>query len=146
MRKFLMVAGLLLAVAACTTAQQQTAQQNIAKAQQIIVEGCSIVQPTLASVQVLDPAIAPFVVANGAFCAAQATINVASIQTMVGTSIPAAIALVNSSTLIPANNKPGVIGGLTAFQIALSSALIVMQQNAPATVTTPASAPIGASA
>lgn len=131
MRKFLVLTGLAL-LAACSTAQQQNAQQQLVKAQQLIVQGCTIVQPTLVSVQTMDPAIAPFVLANGAFCAAQNAINVASIQTMVSTSIPAAIALVNSSTLIPSAQKTPVIGGLTAFQIALSGAMIVIEQNMPA--------------
>ena len=139
MRKLLAVLC-IAALAACSTGQQQTAQQQLAKAQQLIVEGCTIVQPTLVSVQTMDPAIAPFVLANGAFCAAQSAINVASIQAMVSTSIPAAINLVSSRTLIPAPQKPAVIGGLTAFQIALSGAMIVIEQNMPApTPATPAS-------
>jgi hypothetical protein len=141
MKKVLLVIAAVAALAGCSTAQQQTAQQQLAKAQQLIVEGCTIVQPTLASVQLMDPAIAPFVVANGAFCAAQNTINVASIQTMVSTSIPAAINLISTSTLIPADQKPAVIGGMTAFQIALSGAMIVIEQNMPATPATPASSP-----
>ena len=146
MKRTLMV-GLFLLLAACTTAQQQTAQQNLAKAQQLIVQGCSIVQPTLVSVQTMDPAIAPFVLANGAFCAAQNAIDVKSIQTMVQTSIPAAIGLVQNSTLIPAEQKPVVVGGMTAFQIALSAAMVVIEQNTPAPAATapaPASTPVGA--
>lgn len=140
MKKLTLSLCLAAALAACSTAQQQTAQQQLAKAQQLMVEGCTIVQPTLISVQTMDPAMAPFVLANGAFCAAQNTINVASIQGMVSTSIPAAINLVSSSTLIPPAQKPAIVGGLTAFQIALSGAMIVIEQNMPAPA--PASAPV----
>lgn len=139
MKKILLCVALLLG--ACTTAQQQTAQADAAKAQQVIANGCLIVQPTLTSIQVIDPALAPFVVANGAFCAAVTAVNVTSIQQMVNTSIPQAISLVQSSTLIPAAQKPVIVGALTAFQVALSSAMIVLNQ-APA-VATPASAASG---
>lgn len=138
MKKILLCVALLLG--ACSTAQQQTAQQDATKVQQIVSNGCLIVQPTLTSVQVIDPALAPFVVANGAFCAAVTAVNVTSIQQMVNTSIPQAISLVQSSTLIPTAQKPTVIGALTAFQVALSSAMIVLNQAAPAV---PASAASG---
>ena len=139
--------GLAVLLGACTTAQQQTAQQDAAKAKQIISNGCLIVQPTLTSVQVLDPALAPFVVANGAFCAAVNAVNVTSISTMVGTSIPQAEALVNASVLIPADKKPLIIGALTAFQVALSSAMVVLNQQAPIAIlpASGAAVPLGAS-
>lgn len=139
MKKLFLCFALLLG--ACSTAQQQTAQADAAKAQQVIANGCLIVQPTLMSVQTLDPALAPFAVANGAFCAAVSAVNVASIQTMVQTSIPQAMQLVQSSTLVPGEQKPIIVGALTAFQVALSSAMIVLNQ-APA-VATPASAASG---
>jgi hypothetical protein len=136
---FHMVAMALL-LGACSTTQIQTASQDAAKAQQIISEGCSVVQPTLTTVQALDPAIAPFVVANGAFCAAASSVNVASIQTMIGTSVPAAVELVQNSTFIPADQKPTIIGALGAFQTALSSALIFLQPAMPAAPASGASA------
>jgi len=137
--KRILILGLALALGACSTAQQQTAQQDAAKAQQIIANGCLIVQPTLESVQVIDPALTPFVVANGAFCDAVSNVNVTSLSTMVGTSIPQAEKLVQSSALIPADQKPIIIGSLTAFQVALSSALVVFNQ-APVTPVAPAPA------
>ena len=147
MKRFAIV-GLFLALAACSSAQQITAQQAMARLQTDVSNGCLIVQPTLVSVQTLDPDLAPFVVANGAFCAANSTINVTSIQAMVNTSIPAAEALVNSSPLIPTDKKPVVVGALTAFQIALSTALVIYSQSAPPAVAapvTPAASPLGAS-
>ena len=144
MKKLFLCFALLLG--ACSTAQQQTAQQDAAKVQQIIANGCMIVQPTLASVQLIDPALAPFVVANGAFCAAANAVNVTSISTMVGTSIPQAEALVNASVLIPADKKPIIIGAMTAFQVALSSALVVLNQAPIATLpASGAAVPLGAS-
>lgn len=137
MKKLFLCFTLLLG--ACSTAQQQTAQQDAAKAQQIVANGCLIVQPTLTSVQLIDPAIAPFVVANGAFCAAVSAVNVASLSAMVNTSIPQAESLVQSSTLIPAAQKPTIIGALTAFQVALSSAMIVFNQVQPAVAASAAS-------
>jgi len=141
--KRIILSAVALVLGACSTAQQQTAQQDAAKAQQIVANGCLIVQPTLQSVQVIDPALAPFVVANGAFCAAVSAVNVSSINTMVGTSIPQAEALVNSSTLIPAAQKPIIIGALTAFQVALSSAMIVFNQAQSTAPAVPASAASG---
>ena len=143
MKRLLVCVAAFLALGACTTAQQQTAQADAAKVQQIIANGCLIVQPTLTSVQVLDPALAPFVVANGAFCAAVSAVNVASLSTMIGTGIPQAEALVNASVLIPADQKPIIIGALTAFQVALSSAMIVFNQAQPAATAAPASAASG---
>lgn len=127
---------------ACSTAQQQTAQQAAAKAQALLTQGCSVVQPTLASVQLIDPAVAPFVVANVAFCAAVATVNVTSIQAMINTSIPQAEQLIQNSSLIPADQKPIVIGALTAFQVLLGQIMLVLQNAQPADTTAPASAAV----
>lgn len=137
--KRVLLAGVIAiaALAGCSAAQQANVAANAQKVQVIITDGCSIVQPTLVSVQTMDPAIAPFVLANGAFCAAAANVNVSSLQQMVNTSIPAAMQLVTNSTLIPANQKPLVVGGLTAFQVALSSAMILLQTVPVATPTAP---------
>jgi hypothetical protein len=46
---------------------------------------------------------------------------------------------VNASALIPATQKPIIIGALTAFQVALSTALVVYNQSTTAATAVPAS-------
>lgn len=146
MKRLIIIGAFLLA--ACSTAQQQNAQQVLAKLQMDVSNGCLIVQPTLASLQLIDPAVAAVATANGIFCAANSAVNVASITTIVNTGIPATEAAVQASTLIPANQKPIIVGALTAFQIALSTALVVFNQSGGAvtTPTTPAAPATEASA
>jgi hypothetical protein len=138
------------ALGACSTAQQQNAQQVLAKLQTDVVGACTVFQATEPSVQIFiatDPTANAVVTGVNLACTASSTINVTSISALVSTSIPAAIVAVNASTVIPAAQKPAIIGALTALNVALSTALVVYNQNAPAVVpTSPASAPVAASA
>jgi hypothetical protein len=143
----LLVAGFatLALLSGCSTAQQESATAAVAKLQTDVANGCLVVQPTLASIAVIDPAVGAIATANSVFCAANAAINASSITTIVNTSIPATETAVNASTLIPAAQKPVIIGALTAFQVALSTALVVYNQAQPAATATAASAPVAAS-
>lgn len=137
---------LALALGACSTAAQQTAQGDLAKLQQIVVNGCMVVQPTLQAVAAVDPAVMAAATANGLACAAASSITPTSVQTIISTGIPAIEQAVNASTLIPANQKPLVSAALGIFQLTLTNALTVFGQAPATTPTAPASAPAAASA
>jgi len=150
MKRFLTigsVAGLFVAaitaivLAACSSAQLQTAQGDLAKLQTQVTDGCMVVQPVLMSVAALDPTFAAAATANGLFCSAASSVTVTSVQTAISTGIPAITTALNASTLIPANQKPVISGALGAFQLLLTNALQVYGAAAAAT---PASAASGA--
>jgi hypothetical protein len=140
MKKLLIVGALVSALAACSTAQQQTAQGDLAKLQTTVVNGCMVVQPVLVSIAALDPTVGAASVANGLFCAAASSITVTSVQSAISTGIPAISTAVDASTLIPADKKPIVAGALGVFQLLLTNALAVY--GAPVST---ASAPVAAS-
>lgn len=141
-----LTAGLVatIVLGACSSAQQQTAQQVAAKLQADVTGACTVFTATEPGLQVFlaaDPTVNTVVTGVNLFCAANASINVASLNTLVSTSIPAAIAAVNASTVIPAAQKPVIVGVLTALNLALSTALVVYDQTQPVAVPTAASAP-----
>jgi hypothetical protein len=121
----------LAALAACTTAQLNTAQGNIAKLQTTVANGCMVVQPVLVSVAGLDPSWAAAATANGLFCAAASSITVASVQSTISTGIPAISNALNASTQIPADKKPLIAGAIGAFGLLLTQALEVYGPVAP---------------
>lgn len=130
--------------AGCSTAQQATAQQIAAKLQVDVAGACTVFQATEPGVQIFiaaDPTVNQVVTGVNLVCVANSSINVASISALVSTSIPAAITAVNNSTVIPAAQKPAIVGALTALNIALSTALVVYNQSQPAAVPTTASTP-----
>lgn len=144
-RMLLLAAGIALSVflGACSTAQQATASQDLAKLQTTIVNGCMVVQPALVAVAAIDPAVQVAATANGLVCTAASSITVTSAQSLVSTGIPAIEQAVQASTLIPANQKPLVLAAIGVFQLTVTNALAVYGQ---AAVTAPASAPAAASA
>ncbi|AOZ06681.1 hypothetical protein [Cupriavidus malaysiensis] len=112
-----------------------------------VVKACAVVQPTLQSVQAMtvdDPAkqviLAQLVKDNGAVCAAGASVDASSVQSLVNTSVPAAIQVVGLLPLDPAA-RSGVQIGLMAFQVALAAALAQYGAPAPSSTLAPASAP-----
>ena len=141
---YALVAGIcLLALGACSTAQQATASADLAKLQTTVVNGCMVVQPTLMAVAAVDPTVATAATANGLFCATAGAITVTSVQTLVSSGIPAIEKAVTDSTLIPANQKPLVVAALGLFQMTVSNALAVYGNASTATA---ASAPAATSA
>lgn len=148
MKKMLLIAaGLVLsALSACSTTQQATAQQDLAKLQTAVVNGCMVVQPTLMSVAALDPKVAAAATANGLFCTAASSVSATSVQSFLATGAPAIEQAVNASTFIPADEKPIIVAALGVFQMTLTNALAIYQQAQPtASVPAAASAPIAAS-
>jgi hypothetical protein len=139
-----LAAGIVaLALCACSTTQQADASAKLAQLQQVVANGCMIVQPSLIAASAIDPAISVAATANGLFCATAGAINVASIQTLVSTGIPAIEKAVTDSALIPAEQKPLIVAALGVFQLTVANALMVYQNAAAATA--PASAPVVAS-
>lgn len=118
-----MASALLLG--ACTTAQLQNAQGNLATLQKTVVDGCAVVQPVLASVAALDPTVAAASLANGLFCSAASTVSVTSVQSAISTGIPAISTALNASSVVPAAQKPVIVGALGVFQLLLTNALSV---------------------
>jgi hypothetical protein len=146
MKRFsmLLAAGFVaLALAACGSTPVQQPAQIAAQVKDQVVKACAVVQPTLLSLQALtaaDPAkqalFAEIVKDNAAVCAGSATIDTASITSLINSSIPAAIQGVALLPIDPAT-KTGIQIGLIAFQTALSAAV--------AQYGTPAAAPVAAS-
>lgn len=144
MKQLLAILAMLgLTLAGCSTVQQATAQGDLAKLQQIVVNGCMVVQPTLEAVAAVDPAVMAASMANGLACTAASSITPTSVQTILSTGIPAIEQAVNASTMIPANQKPLIMAALGIFQLTLQNALTVFGHAAPVPV--PASAPTPAS-
>ncbi|CAB3783384.1 hypothetical protein LMG28688_01636 [Paraburkholderia caffeinitolerans] len=147
----LLAAGIVASIffAACSTSQQQSAADALAKLQTAVVNGCMVVQPTLQSVAALDPTIAVAATANGLFCAAAASVTVTSVQSLIATGIPAMEKAVNASMLIPANQKPIAMAALGVFQLTVTNALAIYGQatviGTPASSVPAASAPAPAS-
>ncbi|CAM2142743.1 Lipoprotein [Pararobbsia alpina] len=137
-------AALAIGLAACSTTQQQTASQALAKLQTDIVNGCMVVQPTLIAVAAIDPTVQVAATANGLVCTAAASITPTSVQTLLSTGIPAIEQAVTQSTLIPANQKPLVTAALGVFQLTATNALAIYGQAAASTAA--ASGPAAASA
>lgn len=147
MKKLLALAAgiaLSIAFAGCTTAEQANAQQVLAKLNTDVAGACTVFQaaePGVAVFIAADQTVNAVVTGVNLACVANASINVASVNTLVSTSIPAAINAVNASAVIPANQKPTIIAALTSLNIALSTALVVYNQSQPAAVPTSAPAP-----
>lgn len=149
-KRMLLAAGIVASIvfAGCSTTQQESATAALAKLQTDVVNGCMVVQPTLQSVAALDPQVAVAATTNGLFCATASAITVTSVQSLLGSGIPAIEQAVNASTLIPANQKPIIIAALGVFQLTVTNALAVYGQAAaaaPASTPAAASAPVAAS-
>lgn len=129
----LIAAGLALAaLSACSTVQQQSAAGNLAKLQTTVVNGCAVVQPTLQSIAVIDPAVAAAATANGLFCSTAGAITVSSVQTLLATGVPAMEKAINESTQIPSNQKPLFIAAIGIFSLTLQNAMTVYGQSVDA--------------
>jgi hypothetical protein len=143
-KKLCLAAALVASIAGCSTAQQADASAKLAQLQTVVTNGCMVVQPTLVAVAAIDPVVSAAATANGLFCATAGALNVASIQSLLSTGIPAIDQAITASTLIPADQKPIFIAALGVFQLTVANALMVYG-NAAATAPTAASAPVAAS-
>ncbi|MGS1071736.1 hypothetical protein [Burkholderia glumae] len=111
----------------------------LVKLQSAIVDGCSVVQPTLESVAALDPAVSAAATANGLFCTAASAITVTSAQSLVDTGVPAVVAAVNASTYIPAAQKPVIVAAISLFGLTVKNAIVAFNSASAAAVATTAS-------
>ncbi|MCA7902624.1 hypothetical protein LGM39_24955 [Burkholderia cepacia] len=138
MKKLLLAAGLAtpIAFAACTTTQQQTATTVATTFQTSVQQACAVVQPELNSLVALasdgnvllaSQASVLTVLAsdNAAVCHAAVDVDTASVQSLVNTSIPSALTIVNDLPL-DAQTRLAVQAGLIVFQTALSAALATL--------------------
>jgi hypothetical protein len=136
-------------LSACSTAQQQSADQVLAKLQVDVKGGFQIFQAAEPGVQIFiaaDPVVNTAVTVINAFCSANSVVTATTLQAFVNSAIPAAESAVNSSTVIPQANKPEVVGILSALGAAVSTALLVYNNAIQtATPTAAASAPVAAS-
>ncbi|MEX3787297.1 hypothetical protein [Paraburkholderia sp. BR14374] len=135
MKKLLLAAGLATPIAfvACTTAQQQPATTIATTFQTRVEQACAVVQPELNSLAALASdgntllapqasALAALATDSTAVCQATTSVDTASVQSLINTSIPAALAIAND---LPLDDQArlAVQAGLIAFQAALSVAL-----------------------
>ncbi|CDY79500.1 hypothetical protein BGLT_02281 [Caballeronia glathei] len=150
LRKFapFIAAGVIASVvSACASAPAQSPAQLLSAVHTQVGIACTAAVPSLNSIKALEPgltadqaAVVDKVYSDAiAFCAVHDSVSVASVQAFANTSIPAALQLVNDSSLSQ-NDKTLVAIGAIALQTALNTA--IAQFNAAA----PASAPVGASA
>jgi hypothetical protein len=103
---------------------------------QIAAQVCPPTQAALTSLQALTglPAVAQTDLTKAkpmvdAVCAAGATVNIANLQTLASTGIPAIVTIVQASPL-PATDKNNVILGIAATQIILDAVLAADPQAA----------------
>ncbi|RSK62200.1 hypothetical protein DF122_21015 [Burkholderia pseudomallei] len=135
MKKLLLAAGLAtpIAFAACSTAQQQTTTTVATTFQARVEQACAVVQPELNNLAALASngnsllasqasALAALATDSMAVCQATTGVDTASVQSLVNTSIPAALTIVND---LPLDDQArlAVQAGLIVFQTALSAAL-----------------------
>ncbi|WP_186126072.1 hypothetical protein [Burkholderia gladioli] len=155
----LAAAAAVLSLAACagagtgttpgSTTTTPSASTLLAKLKTAIVDGCSVVQPTLESVAALDAAVSAAANANGLFCTAASSITITSAQSLVDTGVPAVIAAVNASTYIQAAQKPVIVAAISLFGLTVKNAIEAFNSASAAAVAatsaSTASAPAAAS-
>ncbi|WP_416268601.1 hypothetical protein SD235_00065 [Burkholderia cepacia] len=138
MKKLLLAACLAAPIAfvGCTTAQQQTATAVASTFQTRVDRACAIVQPELKSLAALasggnvlltSQAEALAAPANdiATVCHAAADVDTALVQSLINTSIPAVLAIVNELP-VDDDTRLAVQAGLVVFQTALSAALATL--------------------
>ncbi|WP_183039277.1 hypothetical protein [Paraburkholderia tropica] len=108
---------------ATSTTVAATAATILANLQTVVVNGCSVVQPTLESLSSIDASVAAAATANGLFCTTASAITVTSAQTLLDTGIPAVISAVNASTYIAAAQKPIIVAALSLFELTVKNAI-----------------------
>ncbi|MBU9153096.1 hypothetical protein KTD28_00570 [Burkholderia gladioli] len=143
----LAAAAAVLSLAACAGAGTGTTPGSttttpstlLAKLKTAIVDGCSVVQPTLESVAALDPAVSAVADANGLFCTAASSITITSAQSLVDTGVPAVIAAVNASAYIQAAQKPVIVAAIGLFGLTVKNAIAAFNSASAAAVATSAS-------
>jgi hypothetical protein len=129
--KSMIAAALVAAFALAGCASQQQASSLQGK----IAAACPVVQVAVANVQALGASLPADVQAEIAaqapviaqVCAGNATVDTASLATLVQTGLPALIADVNA-TALPADKKAQVVTALALAQIALTAVVHLAPQ------------------
>jgi hypothetical protein len=146
----LLAAGLVaFSLAACNSAPvaNQSPAQLLATVHSQVSIACTAAKPSLDSIKSLEPGLTPdqaaivdkvYADAN-AFCAVHDTVSVKSVSDFANTAIPAALKLVNASSL-STDDKTLIAIGVIALQTALNTAVAQYNAAQPAAVATGASA------
>jgi hypothetical protein len=146
----LLAAGLVASVlSACNTAPvgNQTPAQLLANVHAQVGIACAAAGPSLTSIKSLEPGLTTDQAAivgkvyddATQFCALHDTVSVASIQAFANTAIPAALTIVNTSSLSQ-DDKTLVAIGVIALQAALNTAIAQYNAAVPAAAAVAASA------
>ncbi|MFX1761446.1 hypothetical protein PWP93_02395 [Paraburkholderia sp. A1RI-2L] len=137
MKKLLLAAGLAapIAFAACTTVQRHMATTVANMFQTRVKQACAVVQPELKSLAALASrgnallasqasALGSLATDSMTVCQTAASVDTASVQSLVNTSIPAVLTVVND---LPLDDQArlAVQASLIVFQSALSAALAI---------------------
>lgn len=125
---------------ATSTSIADKAAAILANLQTVVVNGCSVVQPTLQSISGVDASVSAAATANGLFCTAASSITVTSAQTLLDTGIPAVISAVNASTYIAAAQKPIIVAALSLFELTVKNAITAYNNSIGAVLGTTAAA------
>lgn len=138
-----------LAISGCNSAPvaKQSPAQLLATVHSQVTIACAAAKPSLESIKSLEPGLTAdqaaivdkvYTDAN-AFCAVHDTVSVKSVSDFANTAIPAALKLVNGSSL-STDNKTLISIGVIALQAALNTAVAQYNAAQPAAVATGASA------
>lgn len=155
MKRYALIAAGFVALATfagCASTATQTPAQVLANVHMQAVKACAVATPTLASLEAMRPqlvATSPALATDldeadkYVTLACSSTPTLASIQDLANYAMPLAIKIIAASPMADQDKMTAEIA-LTAASVAVSAALA---QYAPVVApTTPASAPIGASA
>lgn len=144
-----MAGAVALSLSACgsTPVANQSPAQLLATVHSQVTIACAAAKPSLESIKSLEPGLTAdqaaivdkvYTDAN-AFCAVHDTVSVKSVADFANTAIPAALKLVNGSSL-STDNKTLISIGVIALQTALNTALAQYNAAQPSAVATGASA------
>jgi hypothetical protein len=142
MKKSLLIMA-VAALAGCTTAQQQQVAVVATDINTQVAKACAVFQPVATDAEALyqlNPDIDLALNGLNGLCAANATIDTASVQTLAQTTIPAAVKAIGTTAGISPQLAQEIAGALTLANVALN--LVVQNYTSP----TPDSAPAAASA
>jgi outer membrane murein-binding lipoprotein Lpp len=147
MKRMLLAAGIAacLAFAGCSTAQQAQVAAVATNINAQVAKACGVYQPVATDAQALyqlNPDVDLVIDGLNGLCAANATINPSTVQTLAKTTIPAAIkALATTAGISPALAQE-IGGALTVANVALNIAVqtYVTTPATPAAASAPAAA------
>jgi hypothetical protein len=116
----------VLALCACSTAQQVQVAQTATTVQQQVAKACAVYNPIATDVTTLyhvTPTVDAVLDGLSALCATNASINTASIQTLAQTTIPAAVKALGTMPNVNQATVQELGGALTIINAALNLAI-----------------------